>query len=40
MDEKGFLQGLGARTKIVFNKEMARKELIQGYNPDLDIVTL
>ena len=30
MDEKGFLQGLGARTKIIYNKTVARKDLIQG----------
>jgi hypothetical protein len=30
MDEKGFLLGLGARTKIIYHKDFGRKLLLQG----------
>jgi hypothetical protein len=33
MDEKGFMMGLGARTKIIYARNIARKDLLQGVLP-------
>jgi hypothetical protein len=32
MDEKGFLLGLGSRTKIIYHKDQGKKVLLQGMN--------